>query len=67
MTLELEGRGTIGKENKNEIKVHTVKTYWGSGDISPHILNLGTRWRRLVIFAPMPLSPPGKEPPVPIG
>jgi len=21
-----------------------MKTYWGSGGIAPHILNLGTRW-----------------------
>jgi hypothetical protein len=24
---------------------HARKAYWGSGDISPHILALGTRWR----------------------
>jgi hypothetical protein len=25
-------------------KHHAVKTYWGSGGISPCILNLGARW-----------------------
>jgi hypothetical protein len=26
-------------------KHHAMKTYWGSGDIAPHFLDLGTRWR----------------------
>jgi hypothetical protein len=26
-------------------KHHAMKTYWGSGDIAPHILDLGIRWR----------------------
>jgi hypothetical protein len=26
-------------------KHHAMKTYWGSGDIAPRILDLGTRWR----------------------
>jgi hypothetical protein len=26
-------------------KHHAVKTYRGSGDIAPRILDLGTRWR----------------------
>jgi hypothetical protein len=26
-------------------KHHAMKTYWGSGDIAPCILDLGTRWR----------------------
>jgi hypothetical protein len=24
---------------------HTMKMYWGSGDIAPHVLDLSTRWR----------------------
>jgi hypothetical protein len=24
---------------------HALKAYWGSGDIAPHILDFGTRWR----------------------
>jgi hypothetical protein len=24
---------------------NAMKMYWGSGDISPRILNLGARWR----------------------
>jgi hypothetical protein len=42
-----------------------MKTYGGSGDIAPHILNVGTRWRwsasRPSRFIPE------KEPPVPTG
>jgi len=38
----------------------------GSGGTAPRILNLGTRWRRVVSHAPVALSQ-GKEPPVPIG
>jgi len=26
-------------------KHHAMKTYWRSGGIAPHILDLGTRWR----------------------
>jgi len=29
---------------------HTMKAYWGSGGRAPHILDLGTRWRRVVSF-----------------
>jgi len=44
-----------------------MKTYWGSGSITPRILDLGTRWEvsgQLYIPAALP---PGKESPVPIG
>jgi hypothetical protein len=30
---------------KGEVLFHTMKTYRGSGGITPLILNLGTRWR----------------------
>jgi hypothetical protein len=40
------------KDNKVKVKLflcltkhHTMKTYWESGGIAPHILDLGTRWR----------------------
>jgi hypothetical protein len=26
-------------------KHHAMKTYWGSGGITPRILELGTKWR----------------------
>jgi hypothetical protein len=26
-------------------KHHAMKTYWGSGDTAPRILDFGTRWR----------------------
>jgi len=35
-------------------KCFTMKTYWGSGGIAPHILNLGTRWGCLVSYTPWP-------------
>jgi hypothetical protein len=31
-------------------KYHAMRTYWGSGDVAPHILNLGARWRSVVSF-----------------
>ena len=32
------------------LTVHSIKAYRGSRDISPLIRNVGTRWRRVVIF-----------------
>jgi hypothetical protein len=46
---------------------HAIKAYWGSGGIDLRILDLGTRWRRVVSFTPRPLYPQRKEPLVPIG
>jgi hypothetical protein len=39
-----------------------MKTYCGSGDIAPRILDLGTRWKRVVSFTPRPLYPQGNNP-----
>jgi hypothetical protein len=39
-----------------------MKAYWGSRSIAPRILDLGTRWRRVVTFTPLPLYPQGKNP-----
>jgi hypothetical protein len=39
-----------------------MKTYWGSGDIAPRILDLGTRWRWVVSFTPRPLYPQETSP-----
>jgi hypothetical protein len=41
---------------------HAMKEYWGSGCIGPGILHLGTRWRWVVSFTPLPLYPQGKSP-----
>jgi len=41
---------------------HCHEDVWGSESIAPHILNLGTRWRWVVIFMPQPLYPWGKSP-----
>jgi hypothetical protein len=43
-------------------KHHAMKTYWGSGDIAPRILDVGTRWRWIVSFTPRPLYPQRKNP-----
>jgi hypothetical protein len=43
-------------------KHHAMKAYWRSGGIAPRILDLGTRWRRVVSFTPRPLYPQGKSP-----
>jgi hypothetical protein len=39
-----------------------MKAYWGNGSIAPRILDLGTRWRRVVSFTPRPLYLQGKSP-----
>jgi hypothetical protein len=43
-----------------------MKAYWGSVDIAPRILDLGTRWRWVVSFTPRPLYPQGKSPRYPL-
>jgi hypothetical protein len=39
-----------------------MKAYWGSEGIAPRILDLRTRWRRVVSFTPRPLYRQGKSP-----
>jgi hypothetical protein len=39
-----------------------METYWGIGDITSRILDLGTRWRRVVRFMPRLLYPHEKSP-----
>jgi hypothetical protein len=39
-----------------------MKAYCGSGGIATRILDLGTRWRRVVSFTPQPLYHQGKNP-----
>jgi hypothetical protein len=43
-------------------KHHAMKTYWGSAVIAPSILDLGTRWKWVVSFTPLPLYPQGRNP-----
>jgi hypothetical protein len=43
-----------------------MKAYLGSGGIVPGILDLGTRWRWVVIFTFRPLYPWGKSPYYPL-
>jgi hypothetical protein len=43
---------------KGLIKPNAIKT-WGNGDIMPHILNFGIRWRWPVTFTPRPLYTQG--------
>jgi hypothetical protein len=47
-------------------KHHAMKTYWWNGGIAPRILNLGTRWRWVVIFTLQPLYPQWKSPRYPL-
>jgi len=42
------------------IEHHSMKAYWGSGDISPRIIDLGTRWRWVVSFTSRQLYLPEK-------
>jgi len=39
-----------------------MKAYWETGDIAPHILDLGTRWMWVVSFTHRLLYPQGKSP-----
>jgi hypothetical protein len=40
---------------------HTMKAYWGCGGITPHILELKTRWKWVVSSTPRPLYPQVKR------
>jgi hypothetical protein len=39
-----------------------MRAYWESGGIAPRILDLVTRWRRVVSLMPQSLHPQGKSP-----
>jgi hypothetical protein len=43
-----------------------MKTYWESGGVASRLLNLGTRWKRVVSFTPRPLWPQGISPRYPL-
>jgi hypothetical protein len=71
------GRRTISFFSQIKVKVkinwflcltkhHAMKTYWGSRGIAPRILDLGSRWRRVVSFTPRPLYSQGKSPRYPL-
>lgn len=51
---------------KFKLTLHAMKAVRGSGSVAPPILNLGTRWRWVVIFTFQPLYPLEKDPPLPI-
>jgi len=51
-----------GKDVPGLDKVPRHEDVCGSGGIAPRILNLGTRWRRVVSFTPLPLYPSKKSP-----
>jgi hypothetical protein len=59
-------RGTKVKLSLCLTKHHAMKTYWGSGGIAPHILDLGTRWRWMVSFTSRQLYLQGKNPLYPL-
>jgi len=37
-----------------------MKSYWGSGGMAPHVLDLGSTWRWVVSITPQPLYPQGR-------
>jgi hypothetical protein len=39
-----------------------MKAYWESGGIAPRIVDLGTRWRRVVSYTPRSLYLQGNSP-----
>jgi len=41
---------------------HAMKAYWGSKVIAPRILDLGSRWRRVVSFTSGRLTPSERTP-----
>jgi hypothetical protein len=41
---------------------YAMIAYWETGGMVPRILDLGTRWRWVVSFTPLPLYPQGKSP-----
>jgi hypothetical protein len=58
-------KGKKGKRVKLSLcltKHHAMKTYWGSGGIAPHILDLDTRWSWVVSFTFRQLYPQGESP-----
>ena len=48
-----------------DVTVHAMKVHRESREIAPLLLNLGSRWRRILSFKYRPLLP-WKEPRVPI-
>jgi hypothetical protein len=50
------------KIKKEAVLVHAKKACVGSGGIASLILNLDTKFRRVVNFTPRPLLPRGKNP-----
>jgi hypothetical protein len=46
---------------------HAMKANWGSGGLTPRILDLGARGRWVVSFTPRPLYPQGKSLWYPLG
>jgi hypothetical protein len=48
------------KSKVNKVPRH--EDVWGSGDIPPHFLNLGTTWRGVVNFTLQPHYPQRKVP-----
>jgi hypothetical protein len=52
----------LSHSTKKIVPMHTRKTCRGSRGMVVLILNLGTRWRRVVSFTFRPFYPSGKEP-----
>jgi hypothetical protein len=59
--LSVNSKGKVKVKSHCLINHRPMETYWGSGGIALHILNLGTRWRSAVSFTPRPLYPQDKS------
>jgi len=60
VTSHLLGRHS--EDKGNACPLNAMKVHGGSRGIAPLILNLGTRWRQVVNFAPRHLYPLGNNP-----
>jgi hypothetical protein len=62
-TLTCRQHGSVTKVKGKVVRHEHV---WGSGCIDPHFLDLGTSWRWVVSFTPLPPYPKGKSPRYPL-
>jgi hypothetical protein len=51
LDVNVKGKGRVVRVFFST-EYHAMKAYWGSGGISPRILDLGTRWRVVASFTP---------------
>ena len=66
LSLRVEAYCHMFWQISDVVPFYAMKSCTGSRGIAPHILNLGTRLRRGVIFAPISALPLGKSPRYPL-